>query len=510
MLGAVVCVVALVLGQNQCVVDISAGTRGTCFTFSDGSFKCFGYNIDGRLGYGDTDMRGKQAAEMGSNLPLFFQVDATSVRSGGNFACALTKANRFPICWGKNTQGQLGRGDTVQRGDTVPSLATLQEITVPCDVVSLFCYNAFSCVLCGNKDLRCWGYNIKGQCGVGTTTSVGISPGWEGSWSAVNFGSAPHKVRTMLLGSSALHTCAIFENGGLKCWGQNTQGQLGYGDVADRGGTDATLGDKLPFVDIGINKVAAGCVGTDEKGITCVVYDNGKAGCWGDNAFGQLGMDDVTERRVPPSAYINLDVALLSESVGKIACSGKHVCAVSVSGDNMACWGNNADGQLGNEDKPNNVGGAPGSMGMLSPLLRKDRLGGKVLAVSLGYQHTCVVIENKGLKCWGSNMQGQLGTGTNVGSTGGASADIARLEPVQVGCPTIPTVSPLTPSLPPTVGPSGSPLNPTVPPSRSPLLPTVSPLNPTGPPSGSPLGPTVPPSGSPLGPTVPPSGSPLG
>ncbi len=95
-------------------------------------------------------------------------------------------------------------------------------------------------------------------------------------------------------GSDANHTCAIFEDGRMKCWGQNVFGQLGLGDTTDRGASPGQMGDDLPFVDVGTGRTVREVI--TQIYSTCALLDNFRVKCWGLNDQGQLGLGDTINR----------------------------------------------------------------------------------------------------------------------------------------------------------------------------------------------------------------------
>ena len=98
--------------------------------------------------------------------------------------------------------------------------------------------------------------------------------------------------KQLALHSSGNHTCARRVSGELKCWGLNSSGQLGLGDVQNRGDTPNDMGTKLPPVNLGIGRSTVQVVaGTDH---TCARLDNLQVKCWGDNSFGELGIGSTT------------------------------------------------------------------------------------------------------------------------------------------------------------------------------------------------------------------------
>jgi alpha-tubulin suppressor-like RCC1 family protein len=118
--------------------------------------------------------------------------------------------------------------------------------------------------------------------------------------------------------------------------------------------------------------------------------------CWGVNASGQLG-DGTTVGRLTP-----VPVTSLSSGVQAIAVGGLHSCALTTAGATQ-CWGSNVFGQLGDDTTISRTTPVP-----------VIGLGSGVQAVAAGDTHTCAVTMTGALRCWGSNILGELGDGTTI------------------------------------------------------------------------------------------------
>ena len=190
------------------------------------------------------------------------------------------------------------------------------------------------------------------------------------------------------ISAGSYHTCAVTPSGGAKCWGDNFFGQLGDGtDTEMQTSPVDVLG-----LESGVASISAG------EMHACAVMTSGQAKCWGDNGSGQLG-DGTTQTRTAP-----VNVSGLSTGVKRISAGSLHTCATLLSGG-LKCWGSGASGRLGDggtddHHTPVDVTG----------------IAGGVAIVSTGTTHTCAVTNSGGAKCWGSNWNGQLGTGSNVDS----------------------------------------------------------------------------------------------
>ena len=187
------------------------------------------------------------------------------------------------------------------------------------------------------------------------------------------------------LGVGGLHTCSIFSDDSVKCWGHNDYAQVG--DFSDFG----THWYPTP--------IDLGAPGRKPLSIestlhyTCVILDDRSVTCWGDNSYGQLG-PPIAKRR-SPSLVSNLG------PVSAIAVGGHHTCAILEDGS-LKCWGRNFYGQLGNSL---NFNANP------NPTLVDLGAGRKAVAVSLGEYHSCAILDDGSLKCWGLNNFGQKGDG---------------------------------------------------------------------------------------------------
>jgi alpha-tubulin suppressor-like RCC1 family protein len=178
------------------------------------------------------------------------------------------------------------------------------------------------------------------------------------------------------------HVCAISVDGSVKCWGSNDHGQLG----------DGTSNDSETPVAVG--NVSGAIAITAGAQHTCVVLSDGTAQCWGDNTSGELGLGYTTTDWRSPVAVPGLSGAV------SITAGVFHTCAL-LSGGEIRCWGgDNLEGERGNP-----------VMGKSTPV-PVDGISGAI-AVSAGRVHTCAAISDGTVQCWGSNDNGQLGNGSS-------------------------------------------------------------------------------------------------
>ena len=299
-----------------------------------------------------------------------------------------------------------------------------QNDSVQCSTESLsyILYNPIaagfelSCYLSNAGLVKCWGEGKNGQLGYqvqGNTTAIGDEPGEMGSsLSAVNLGTN-RTAKLIAIGDNPTgdepdnHVCAILDDNNIKCWGGNDYGQLGLGHTDARGNNPATMGDNLPAIDLGANRKAK--VISNGEHYTCAILDNSKMKCWGKNDKGQLGLSHTENRGDKASQmgdhlpYVDLGT---NKTVKAIATGKKHVCAI-LDDNKVKCWGENHKGQLGLSDT-NDRGDKANQMGDNLPYV--DLGTNKTAkAIVASHSHTCAILDDNKVKCWGENHKGQLG-----------------------------------------------------------------------------------------------------
>ncbi len=399
-------------GQCQQVVQIVTGRTHTCSLDSAGRVKCWGDNWQGQLGLGDNQDRGEQDGEMGDSLPyvdLGTDRRALLLAAGAGHTCALLDDQSLK-CWGYNYGGQLGLGDTLNRGDDPGEMGDdlpAIELGSGRHAVEVVAGGGHTCALLDDGALKCWGENYSGQLGGQEFGSRGGLPGEMGdALPSVDLGSD----RTIAgIAAGDWHTCARFDDGAAKCWGENFYGQLGLGDAFDRGLAPTEMGDALPPLDLGTGRSVTALTAGSKH--TCALLDDASLKCWGANVAGSLGLGDTNVRGREPGdmgdALPSVDLGA-GRSVVKVLAGLVHTCAV-LDDASLKCWGYNSMGQLGLGDAEPR-GDAPNEMGDNLPAVN---LGTErsVVAPALGSDHTCALLDDTTVKCWGMNARGQLGAG---------------------------------------------------------------------------------------------------
>jgi alpha-tubulin suppressor-like RCC1 family protein len=351
-----------VSGLGSGISAIAAGDNHTCALTTGGGVKCWGTNFSGQLGDGTTTHRltPVDVSGLGSSV--------SAIAAGFERTCALTTGGGVK-CWGDNSSGQLGDGTTSNR------LTPVNVSGLGSGVSAIAAGNFHTCARTTGGGVKCWGLNRFGQLGDGTTTHR-LTP--------VDVSGLGSSVSASAIAAGFEHTCALTTGGGVKCWGDNSSGQLG----------DGTTSSRRAAVDVsGLGRDVSAIAAGDNH--TCA-RTGGGVKCWGDNFSGQLGDGTTTQRLTP------VDVSGLSSGVSAIASGFEHTCALTTGGG-VKCWGDNSSGQLGDGTTTQR----------LTPV-DVSGLGNSVSAIAAGAFHTCALTTGGGVKCWGANFDGQLGDGTTT------------------------------------------------------------------------------------------------
>jgi alpha-tubulin suppressor-like RCC1 family protein len=342
--------------------ELAVGRGASCARSASGMVKCWGWNAFGQLGLGDTNDRGFQPSEMGDALPpLPFDTSASIVRiaMGDNHVCAVSSEAEL-FCWGHDPFGELGTEATAD-----VSRPTRVHLNADLAIRDVAPGTNHTCVLGAAGEVYCFGKNASGQLGIGSTTTVGDRPGTMGDAMHVVALGADFTVKS--IASGADHTCALSTAGRVKCWGDNSAGQLGVGDTQNRGASPGELGDALPFVDLGHGQVVADLACGSRHCCARMIQNTIK--CWGDNADGQLGLGDTLPRGTSPETMGDALPFVMTPPHEKVLEVELHVartCARTESG--LRCWGRNREGELGYGDLEPRGGTLPTVPRLLSPL----------------------------------------------------------------------------------------------------------------------------------------------
>ncbi len=419
------------------VEQLAAGDGHTCAVFSDGGVKCWGLNSDGQLGLGDTDAWGDGSEEMGDTL-RFVAVGGwvIQVAAGGAHTCALLDSGEVK-CWGRNAYGQLGLGDTLSKGDEPGEMGALPTVALGEPATAISAGATHACAVLASGAVKCWGSNAYGELGQGDTENQGDNYAEVAKLLPVDLGEP-----ALAVSAGSNYTCAVLASGAVKCWGRNDTGQLGLGSTDPKGDDDNEMGDALPAVDLGEVALTV-AAGAGPRPHTCALLASGAVKCWGANDFGQLGQGD-TDSRGDGSGEMAALPAVELDGTARAVFTGREFSCALLDAAAVRCWGRSQYGQLGLGDI-STWGEAPGEMGAALPLVD---LGGAVFQLAVGHYHSCALLEWGVVKCWGRNDEGRLGLGDTLArgdGTGEMEANLPAVDLIQdVFAPIVIVPGPMT------------------------------------------------------------------
>jgi alpha-tubulin suppressor-like RCC1 family protein len=310
------------------------------------------------------------------NLPA---TNASSIAVGatvvGSHACAVLGAGTVE-CWGDNGAGDLGIGTTAP--SSVP--AKVNGIT---NAIAVAAGGDNSCALLATRRVKCWGDNTSGQDGDGTFAQR-LSP--------VTVKGLPPALQVSVGGDFA---CALLVNHHVDCWGDNERATLGNGVVESSDPTPSPVAGVVNATALGLGDVG------------CASLQGGTVDCWGIGA--DLGDGTAVSSSTPVGVIGLTDAAA-------VAVSNSHACAPTRGGP-ADCWGGTLLGDLGVTSD-----GAATSRNFPKQVTGLT----KVVSVTVGQSHSCALLINHTVDCWGSDIVGELGNGTTT------NFDTANPSPVPV------------------------------------------------------------------------------
>eukprot|EP01083_Nonionella_stella_P115920 344072_1 len=272
--------------------QIVAGGARTCVLSQNNTVKCFGYNYAGALGYGHTNNIGDEPGQMGDSLntiDLGMNFIPTQIVAGFGHTCALSHNNTVK-CFGEGYSGQLGYGDGLDRGDEAGEMGdALKTIDLGTNFIptQISAGSSHTCALSLSNTVKCFGNNMFGQLGYGHKNNTGNEPGQMGdNLNIIDLGT--NFIPTQI-SAGGYHTCALSQNKTVKCFGHGWYGQLGYGDT-HLGTKPGQMGDNLNIIDLGTNFIPKQIFAGLHR--TCILSESNTLKCFGDNNQGQLGYGD--------------------------------------------------------------------------------------------------------------------------------------------------------------------------------------------------------------------------
>ena len=435
---SLICIFVLfssLLQSYQDCLSRSSFNSGVCIIVaSSKTVKCWGTNYYGQLGLEDELNRGDDPNEMSDYLPdvSLNGTNVISIHVGGEHSCAKLLPDLDVQCWGRNHFGQLGYGDKTNRGNATFEMGSyLPFVNFGPEVIAAEIYigGYHNMVLSDIGEVKVWGYGQFGQLGYGDTSNKGDSPNQLGSYLPyVNVGTGSSVQKII---ATSYSSCALLDDLSMKCWGQNNVGQLGLGDIIPRGDSSNQLGDYLPPINFP-SGIVIDSFGSGHHHVG-IITNFGYLYTWGWNTNGQLGVghtNNVGNLTNEMGEYLKKVNLGFGKKVVQMNAATFHTCVILDTYE-MKCFGLNAQGQLGYEDTVQR-GDEIFEMGLYLPTINLGT-GKTASFLHLGFKHSCVVLNDDSIKCWGQNDQGQLGQG-NVITLGDTGNELGNyLDPVDFG-----------------------------------------------------------------------------
>ncbi len=389
-------------------VKIVAGNSHTCALISDGTIRCWGSNTYGQLGDGTFVDKSVPTKVLGISTAK--DIAATAITT-----CAYL-TDKSVKCWGMAGNGRLGiAAPTTCVSPYAPSSCSYNNPstvtpTIPAGSYYTAIYGGYNhtCVHSStNGEVKCWGSNSNGQVGVNTIVDVWTPTVITTAGMALGTLASGTQVKSLALGRA--HSCALMNIGAVYCWGANDKGQLGNSTVS----SSNTLTAQITGITTGASVIAS------YYDHTCANV-GGVLKCWGDDSYGQIGKGSIsagcgtsTTTFCEPTPTTGTTTQYTTSGVVDIILGSSHSC-VSRTGTNLYCWGNSSNGRLGQT--------SPGSP-QLTPKLTTTNIstisisGITYSIMDSGDAHACVYTgPQSGVSCWGLNTNGQVGNSSTSSS----------------------------------------------------------------------------------------------
>ena len=299
--------------------------------------------------------------------------DSSVLALGYHHTCSILD-NGTAICWGHDGYEQLGDGGNSDRHVRPSEPVSSSDGST---YRSIFSTHHRTCALTFSGSLFCWGQNDWGESGDGTSNTYS---------SPTVPVMIPSNRSVVTVGMGEQHTCAILDDDSLMCWGRDQDGEIGNGieeDVAQY----TPISIVIPTIRNAIS-VDGGHTNT------CVLFDDGGIMCWGKDHVGQNGDGGSSSTTHSPGSNVALPEG---RSAIDLSVGAYHSCAV-LDDFSITCWGWNAYGQIGDNTTTDAI----------SPVLVQLPAGAKATDVDAGDHHTCAVLENGSVNCWGWNKYKQV------------------------------------------------------------------------------------------------------
>jgi alpha-tubulin suppressor-like RCC1 family protein len=353
---------------------------------------------------------------------------AAQLDAGGLHSCAFVSAGGFR-CWGLGFSGQLGYGNTDTIGDDeTPASVGPVSFGPGLTATAIAAGDYHTCAILDDGSVRCWGFGAEGRLGYGNTNDV-LDPSSAGP---VDIG--PGRI-AVAISAGAAHTCVILDDGSVRCWGYNgggyQDGRLGNGSLDNIGDTPATIPGQMPPVNLGAGRTAIVISAGGDH--TCVILEDHSVLCWGLGTNGQLGYGNIDSVGYDPTNTPNTvgPVNLGGHTAKAISAGGSHTCVI-LDDNTVRCWGLGASGQIG-YGTTSNGGDTPATTPNNLPPVNLGP-GRTAVAISAGGDTTCAILDDGTVRCWGLAAEGRLGYPTldNLGNQANV-LDPSTVGPLDLG-----------------------------------------------------------------------------
>ena len=316
----------------------------------------------------------------------------------------LRRLANWLVCWGAGGDGQLGINATQFFIASSPNVVREDAIAIRDTFLTTTTGGHHSLALKPDGTLLAWGGNGYGQLGNPTVTALSV--GAPVVVDATPGLSALAGRRVVAVAAGESHTIALCSDGTVVAWGSNLYGELGTGDTTLRNlpvevsrapGLSALAGRTVVAITAGAAHNLALC-------------SDGTLVAWGRNSSGQLGDGSSTDQVYPVLvSTLAGQSALEGREVSRISAGGSHSLALCSDGAVVA-WGENGNGQLGNDTTVDAV-----QPGLVNTVVGLSALAGKVVTqISAGGAHSLALSDDGSVAAWGSNAYGQLGDATTI------------------------------------------------------------------------------------------------
>ena len=260
-----------------------------------------------------------------------------------------------------------------------------------------------SCAVTKGKKVLCWGRGASGRLGDDTEVSKD-----DPVYVVDGDGSVGHLTDIVEVALGSSHSCALKGDGKVLCWGGGTDGQLGNGGTGNKDHPVYVKADSSADL-LNIVQITAG------GGYTCALNKSGEVLCWGSDGNGKLGNGSTVTANQSYPVFVHKSESSSNHltDIVQVQAGSNHTCALSSAGK-VYCWGSGQYGQLGSSDATTTQGGSTGvdrhAPGAVLTASGGNPLGG-IREISLGNPHSCALLGEGGVKCWGSQSFGVLGNG---------------------------------------------------------------------------------------------------